>query len=431
MNPIKVLWHGDANIPTGFGKVTHSLLDRLSVLKDSEGNLLFKFLVMGVNGYDNSKMSAYEIVHWRQNAMSYPKMMGQDGQPQDDLYGYLMIPEVLEQFKPDVIVLFNDYPVIKGVADQIHANAWWKRNRPAILGYFPLDGDILPQTGKQMLEVFTRLATYTEFAKNSVEKRAKLFIEDDIKVIPHGVDKFIYKPEKPFEKRKEIAIAKYNAFLAQYRAGQLPITKDDFVILNPNRNTFRKNYAKMIEGFADFYKKVGQPANVKLLVSGHPYDQQGDNFFHIWEHVKEDYGIKSSPIFSLASNFYTPDSIINASYNFADVVINTANGGGWELTSAEAAACKTALIVPNHTCFPEMYAGAAEFLDVHDTHYVRFPACKHYEVSSQSVSDKLLKYYADPKHRSEMGQKAYDVISQDKYDWDNVALQMKDFILGK
>jgi hypothetical protein len=30
-----------------------------------------------------------------------------------------------------------------------------------------------------------------------------------------------------------------------------------------------------------------------------------------------------------------------------------------------------------------------------------------------------------------MGQKAYDVISQDKYDWDNVALQMKDFILGK
>ena len=121
----RVLWIGDGGCHTGFGRVTHSIGERLV-------DMGHDVHVLAINHRGD---------HWDTNLKLYVPNL----HSQADIFGRMRVIELLDKLQPDVVVILNDANIIIQLLfeNPYDTERYLLRYRPVIT-YIPVDGYHLP-----------------------------------------------------------------------------------------------------------------------------------------------------------------------------------------------------------------------------------------------------------------------------------------------
>ena len=385
----KLLWIGDCAIPSGFGRVSESILTRIE--KD------YDLHVMGINYFGQPHEFSFNL---------FPAAT-KGGRT--DPYGFKYIEELFNSVKPDIVVAFNDVWIIRYYWDILKK---YKEEKDfKFIAYFPIDGGgWFPQVVEWMNDIDLAI-TYTEFAKEVLQKCG---YEGRVETLEHGVDTNTFFPLDKLECRK--IIGKMN--------------DDDFIVFNGNRNQPRKRIDLTIMAFAKF--AVGKPDAKLYLHMG--LKDCGWDIVPLFNNEMRKNGLDPQDRLYLSGLEMTPEKntitpqVLNIIYNSCDVGINTSEGEGWGLVPFEHAACGVPQVVPNYSASAELFHEAGELADIifmgKDVNY----GIDRAYVSIDSIVDKLNKLYFDKKYHKEKSQKCFEMVQSPAYKWDNIAKKMKSYL---
>lgn len=445
--PIRVLFYGDGIVKTGFSRVSTEILTRLAGMRNRSNTPTFDIHHVAINytpqrfrkqaqnptaaQHIEAQLQRFQLEAQRLPYTIYPtdsdKPFEWNREYIEDVYGVTPLLNSLEVVKPDIIVLFNDIWLISKIIPKIQQHQWWRKHHPNIIAYFPVDGYLFKQEVKEPLQSIKASATFTKFGATQLHD-----LGIDCQIIGHGVNKNQFYPIHS-NRLESIKIARHT-FRNQVNSGASDwFQGDKFIILQGNRNQYRKMYSKTIEGFVKFLIENDMPKNVGLLLLGIPEDPMGIDwrklvtFYADFYHVPEQE--LSSRIRLLRAGGFE-DEELNLIYNICDVGINTSKGGGFELVTLEHAATKAAQLVPDNSCFTELwqsksYMIACEELDVYE--YQTPVAFRR--VKTESVAQALTKAYTDYKDVTPyLDQCALAYQESQLHDWNEVAKAFESFI---
>lgn len=375
MDRIRVLWVSDAVAATGFARVAHSVLDHL--VQDD----LFDIHVLGINYFGDPHSYDYDIYP----AAAYG----------GSVTGLGRLLPLIEGLSPDVVVLLNDIWVVAEYLEAIPENI-------PVITYSPVDGDcIQPVWLKSLYERASLVCVYTQFGYNVV-KRAYPLLEPLI--VPHGIDKTMFFPIDINEARSQLN----------------NVDKDEWIVLNANRNQPRKKIDSTMRAFAGFAR--GKPKNVKLYLHMGLRDV-GWNLVDLWRRLDiEERIIITHPSFGPQNP--VSNEMLNYIYNSCNVGINTSLGEGWGLPSFEHAATNHIQLVPNSSACEELFKGGRGLLiDVFDQPFTHTNGINTNgrAVIEKSAVQQLQYAYDHPEECAEISQRMYDYIQQPEFEWSNIA----------
>lgn len=402
MSKIQVLWYSDSpTTATGFATVAKNLLSTLY----STGK--YDFTLVGINHsgvpYDQVKFP-YAI---------YPAANALTGDERyKDVFGRQLFIDMAKSGKFDIVFMIQDTFVIETLLPallKVRENLP-KEKKFAIMHYFPIDGKPKESWIKNVVSKVDIPIAYTEYAKNEcVQFDPSL---SDMDVIYHGVDKDIFTP--PVDR----------AFRDKFFTNH----KDQFIVLNVNRNQPRKDMYRTFAGFSKFHKKY--PDSFLFMLC--QMKDVGGDLFEIASHYglewDKDWACPADGTYGANQGY--PVSVVNAIYGASDVVVSTTTGEGWGLSFSEACACKRPVLFPKNTSLIEMVGENEErgyFVDsgtdpnlwvcmgMGDNNILR-P-----QVDVLDFADKLEYIYTHREEATVKAERAYNEI----WTWKQVGLQWK------
>lgn len=376
----KILWYGDILSNTGFGRVTHSILEYLQ--KNHE------IVVVGINYSGDPHDLPFKV---------YPAAAKN---PQDR-FGIGRLPEIVDTEKPDFIICLNDIWVVNQVWERVHLLK--DQYKFKFIAYFPLDS-------QWYIESHMRFVKDWDFAITFTIEQAQRVMQLGVKpkllgVIPHGVETSKFFPLDKLEARK-----------------QLQIPEDKYIVLNANRNQPRKQIDLTIKAFAEF--AVNKDDTMLYL---HMSEKDlGWDIRAIFETEMKRRGLKSEQRLLMTTTNIDycnapADELLNLIYNASDVGVNTANGEGWGLVSFEHAACKKPQVLPNHTSFAEVWKNKALLADVAAWIYDKDLGVERGIVDIKDMANKMTSLYKDKELTEKVANDCYEVTTNPSYRWDKIA----------
>ena len=385
----KILWISDAVATTGFARVAHSIITKLPRTK-------YDVHQLGVNYMGDPHEFNYSI---------YPALIG------GDVYGVNRLESMIKGIKPDLIFILNDPWIIDIYLKELIAK---KLTDTPVVVYFPVDArEHNPEWFKQFHLVY-KTCVYTQFAKKVMMDTGVFTDENDIEVVPHGVDLSRFYPIKDRDKisGREMAVRE----LLPWK--QDPTFLNSFIVLNANRNQPRKRIDLTLRAFAEFSKD--KPNNTRLYCHMGVTDA-GNNILVLAKR----YGIDNKLILSAKTNIIpgVSDDRLNMIYNACDVGINTSMGEGWGLTNFEHAATKRTQIVPRHSACEEIWKDSAIFIEtIADFTYDRIDTLARIPDFNSIVASLEAAYEMwSGGTLKEYDEKAYEVVTRPEYNWKNIA----------
>jgi glycosyltransferase involved in cell wall biosynthesis len=380
----KLLWVADFPAKTGFGRVSGALLPRLREQGD------FEIVVLGCNWHGDpcEEQKLFKI---------YPA----SNRFQQAPFGENRIREIVEREKPDLIFSLNDPWIVSAQYKEIED--LHKQNQFKFVGYLTMDsydwiGGIDPHINN-----WDALVAFTEFGAYEFVKAG---IKIPIAVIPHGLDTNNFYPMDRKEARKNLGL-----------------NPDDWIVLNGNRNQFRKLQNLTISAFAKF--AVGRPDTKLYMHCG--LRDQGWPILELFGREMHRQGLEADGRIIMTTQTDGPPDVsvevLNWIYNSANVGVNTCKGGGFELVNFENAACKVAQIVPDHTATKELFEGygkliRCDYADV-DTNMCRIMPCP----SDDHLAEILGEMYESPSLVEKTAEACYQRVTDPQFSWDTVASQ--------
>ena len=232
-----------------------------------------------------------------------------------------IVPAIIEE-KPDVLFLYNDLPVSVSLLDLIPA-------------------EHMPSTKYVYLDIvypWERLAYYESLKSHNIDciwvflncwKKHLVedlgFDETRIEVLPHGVDFERFIELDPIECRQRMGF-----------------DVDDYVVVNMNRNSYRKQWCVTIKAFLHFLKVQDMNPKIKLYCGCQVETSDGYNIPELihTECVRNGMDtdtVVNNHIFINPKPLHLSESDINDIYNVGDVGMNTCCGEGFGLTTIEHA----------------------------------------------------------------------------------------------
>lgn len=304
----KLLWVGDAAVPTGFARATHEILDVLRHVYD--------VTVLGINYRGDPHLYPYEI--WAAS-------------PGGDQFGVKRLIWMCDRVKPDVIVLQNDpwnIPVYLDVLEQFDEY----KNVP-VVGIIAIDGKNI--NGKSL----NRLSLAIFWTQFGLAEAREGGYTQPAAVIPLGVDTNMFYP---VDKR-------------DIRNQQLPSLVDKFIVGNVNRNQPRKRFDLTIKYFAKWITEH-KITDAYLYLHIAPTGDTGVNVMNLMKY----YGVIDRLALVSPDTWYgIEDEGMRDTYNCFDVSVSTTQGEGFGLTALEAAACGVNLLLPDWSALGEVFKDAA------------------------------------------------------------------------
>lgn len=371
----RILWIGDAVVPTGFGTVTHSVLEQLCQDWD--------VVVSGVN-YDGSPHPhPYTIL---------PACQG------GDMWGINHFRQLCARQAPDAVIINND---------------WWNvaaflREAPAgvpVIAYMPVDGANLNPAVVPQLNQLAAAVWYTSFGHREAVNAG---FRGPRHIIPHGLDARRFHPVDRGVARRLL---------------ELPVPEDAFIVGNVNRNQPRKRLDLTLQYFARWVQQHQVP-DAHLLLHCARQDVGWD-----LESVARYYGIGSRLLFTGGGHMRdaVDSSMLPLIYSAMDVQVSTTLGEGWGLTTMEGMACGVPQIVPDWAALGEWAAPAVK---------VPCPtALVHPEINTVgAVADKdafvtaLQDLYTDAGRRRQISRQSLRFVRQRRFQWATVAQQMEEVL---
>ncbi len=366
----RLLWIGDAVVPTGFATVTHAVLDHLR--HDWE------VVVSGVN-YDGSAHN-----------LPYQVMPAWQG---GDMWGLNRFQHLCAEFDPAAVVINND---------------WWNvaqfvRLAPAglpVIGYMPVDGGNLDPAAMRDLNQLHAAVWYTRYGH---QEAVKAGFSGTRQVIPHGIDTDVFYPTD-------------RQTVQQLLGLNVPV--DAFIIGNINRNQPRKRLDLTIQIFADWIKQHGIRDALLLL-----HCAENDTGWNL-RRVAAFHGVEDRLLFTGGADMRGMEDAarMRLIYNSLDVQMTTTLGEGWGLTTMEGMACGIPQIVPNSSALSEWAVPA-----------VKIPCSRMLMNSEINTTGALVddapfvaalqSLYASKARRARLARQGVAHARQAAYDWRRIAAQ--------
>ena len=297
----RLLWIGDALVPTGFATVTHAVLNHLR--HDWE------VVVSGVN-YDGAT-----------HDLPYQVMPAWQG---GDMWGMNRFAHLCAEFDPAVVVINND---------------WWNVAEFAkiapkgvpVIGYMPVDGGNLDPAAMRELNNLHAAVWYTNFGHREAVQAG---FNGKRQVIAHGIDASVFQPMNRAEARRLL---------------DLNVPRNAFIVGNLNRNQPRKRLDLTIQIFADWIKQHCV-ANAFLLL----HCAQKDTGWNL-RRVAAFHGVADRLLLTGSDDIRDLQSPqhLRLIYNSLDVQMTTTLGEGWGLTTMEGMACGIPQLVPDSSALAE------------------------------------------------------------------------------
>jgi glycosyltransferase involved in cell wall biosynthesis len=379
----KLMIIADAGADTGFAQVTHNLIENLFDKWDIH--------VLAIN-YQGDPHPL----------QSKAKMYNPSAKVQGDFYGINRVAELTHKVQPDVMLLINDPWVASSYQPIIEKSGY----KGAVVLYTPIDGHNVMSAYIEPLNNFTHAVGYTQFGVDQLRKGGLLI---PATVIPHGVNKKLWKPTDKAEAREKQGFP------------------DDWYIVNvTDRNQIRKRIDLAFYYFAQWVHSTNKPESVKLHYHGGMKDSGWDLL-----QLAESFGISKRLIIShpdINSQQGIPLELMPYFYAPADVGLSTTMGEGWGLTTHERMAMRIPMIVPEYSALGEWAKGGVHYTRVSDIPYFNIGSVntKGGVPDMQSTVDALEALYVDKDYRDHIAQKGYELATQSKFSWRTIALQFND-----
>lgn len=374
----RLLWIGDAVVPTGFATVTHAVLGHLC--RDWEVG------VSGVNYDGNAHAFPYEVV---------PALQGAD------MWGLDHFQKLCAEFDPAVVVINNDpWNVAKFV-----------RLAPAgvkVVGYMPVDGGNQDPADMRTLSRLHAAVWYTRFGHGEAVKAG---FQGAQHIIPHGIDIQQFHPMARDEARRIL---------------DLNVPKNAFIVGNLNRNQPRKRLDLTTQIFAAWIRKH-HLANTFLLLHCAQKDIGWD-----LRRVAAFHGVADRLLLTGGESIRELQSTrhLQLIYSSLDVQMTTTMGEGWGLTTMEGMACGVPQIVPDSSALGEWALPA-----------VKVPCSRtlmHAEINTTGMLvdeapfvDALHSLYGDKARRQKLSAAGLALVRQDEFRWQNVAHRFHQILVSR
>lgn len=324
MSKIKILWHSDLLVPTGFGNVAEEILTRLIKLDK------YEFTVLGV-GHDGSPINQPSNPYYK-----FRELPVHRATEMHDALGLRKLLYLLKNGDYDIFFALMDLFWPNQVEDELYRLRQEKKFRRVF--YFPVDGDLRAEHIKKCMASIDYPVTITQYGKNKVAEHNKKFAEQ-CRVIYHGVNRDTFHPIGAAERK--IARVKYFD------------VRDDqtFIMTNVNRNNQRKNLPQSIVAFLKFHERY---FNSRLYLNTNTLDRDGfDLQAFIEQYVSPE--IRDKIIMPNPYEIWkiTP-AVLNQLYCASDAIFSTTTGEGWGLSTSEAMACRVPVVMPRNTACTEL-----------------------------------------------------------------------------
>lgn len=377
----KLLWIGDACYSSGFAKSTHYALQALRETYD------ISVLGLGYVGDAHEYQQLYKMYTcW----------------PGGDMFGIGRIGQLAKDM--DLVVVQNDLWNVKHYLDALRASG---SKIPLVAGV-PVDGGNCQgyKLNGAALTVF-----WTEFGRLAAEAGGHTA---PAMVIPHGVELETYKPFP-------MAAARSILHVAPDSTNKL--RSDSFIVLNVNRNQYRKRMDLTIEYFCEWVKSC-KVENAILMLHTCPTGDEEYDLRQLMAYC----GLPDNLVFvepPIPHGFSEQQLMLE--YNCADVVVTTTQGEGFGLTTLEAMACGKPVIYPYWAALPEVVGGAG--VGVPCTSFAVTPTkggSGHFINTIGGVADKhlfmaaLQRVYTDHEFRQTLGEAARVRAEEEQFKWENV-----------
>jgi D-inositol-3-phosphate glycosyltransferase len=347
----RLLAVGQALNASGYARVMESLLPRLSATFD---------VVLFAPNHRGPPLRRDGI------AISGSTILG-------DPYGREELPRVIEDVRPDVVLVQVDAALLPAHAPALAACD------ARVVAYCPVDWPELAPPVARALEAFDRVVVYTEFGRRLVSQT----FSGPIDVIPHGVDTAQFRP---LGRRED----------------------DEFVVLNANRNILRKRVDLTMEGFARF-------ARDRPWARLHLHMGERDGGFHV-PSLAAELGIEDritlTPHEGRRPNVGLDE--LNRIYNAAHVGLNTCEAEGFGLVAFEHAATGAPQVVPDHSACGELWRD----------HGLLLPA----EPRPEDVAAALARLHDEPDLRADLGRRALAHARDPRFGWDATARRFEELL---
>ena len=398
------------NIATGYSRIGNILTNYLA----EQGHEVYYF---GISNFKINTIDRY--IH--------PNIQLIDGLEEEnklgtgELFGVNSICDCLEKINPDILFLYNDLIVISRIFNNFFARKISRNFK--IFTYLDL---VYPY---EKIELIKHVDSYSDvilvfsdcWKENLISMGIK---ETKIKILYHGFD------SNKFFKIDNTDAKKYFGF-----------DSSDFIILNTNRNSYRKAIDKTIEAFIKFLKLKNNNPKIKLFLNMDIDESNIKLSCDVKNQVKilclennlNSQDILNNHIF-IGKNSKFTDQELNKLYNACDVGINTCIGEGFGLCNLEHGGIGKPQIVSN--------VGGLGDIFKHDYSFPVNPTERLYvgnEIDSHGgylelcpVSEFVngLNLYFENKDLQKEHEKKLIQVIKEKYNWDNILNELGEFIIN-
>jgi glycosyltransferase involved in cell wall biosynthesis len=270
-------------------------------------------------------------------------------------FGVTIIESYINKIKPDIFFIYNDIVVICRHLNVIAKmkstpNPEFDVTKMKVVNYLDLVYDF--ENPVYIEHVNNHVHEIIAFSKHWKNNLMDMGIsEKKISILHHGFDKETFKRVD-----KKLARKEFN------------FKDDDFIILNANRNSYRKAQDITIAAFLQFLKMANFDKRIKLLFHCDLDCVSGYNIKNVLKtecmKFKLDFDyISNNFVHSFSTNFSTKmsDERINMLYNACDVGINTCIGEGFGLCNLEHASLGKPQVVSNVGGLKDIFESCPSF----------------------------------------------------------------------
>lgn len=322
----RILWCSQSPaLHTGYGVITHDILERLHATGNYE---------IGCHAWHERPALSPKYPQQAMSASQFPYKLFSSDDPAGpkvetlhDRMGKKNFHEVIEFFRPDIVIMFGDIYMFDYVFD--HPD----KNKFHLAVYYPLDGAPMPMAWAESIRRADTLITFSKFAVETTKERTK---KAPI-LIYHGIDYPMWST--PVDEKTILG----------NRKQLFPDEPNPFIFGMVARNQPRKNIPVFLEAFSAHSKTH---PHSRVLLHSVPRDQGWD-----LNVLVQEFRLLKDKVY-IPQNLTPQRGIDNKDlriiYNCMNVHVNTAWGEGFGIPILESMACGIPNIVPDYTTGPEL-----------------------------------------------------------------------------
>jgi hypothetical protein len=235
-------------------------------------------------------------------------------------FGDMGIVPTIEAENPDMLFIYNDIAVITSILKLAESHLAGRKIVTFMDIVYPWQDVNRFEYLKGMIDM---TFTYTNSWKEHLVQDLG-WDENKIDYLHLGVD----EPRNKMTQEEAL------------RSMNLP--DDTWIVLNMNRNSYRKQWCVTIKAWIDFWVRVGMPERVKLFVGGVLKSDDGYDIRELikvecMKHGLDEARILDNNIFQNPRPLHAPDEYVETVMAASAVGINTCCGEGYGMTNMEHA----------------------------------------------------------------------------------------------